>query len=94
MLDSFIAPRYSGRVTETAVAGCGNPIGSRRTTAAARFFYVRMPSRAFFYGGPGGASFGWAGFLERRFSTPAVGPATPHVEMSDGPLTVLGARYA
>ncbi len=58
------------------------------------FFYVRMPSRAFFYGGPGGASFGWAGFLERRFSTPAVGPATPHVEMSDGPLNVLGARYA
>ncbi|KAF7963754.1 hypothetical protein AWV80_06510 [Cupriavidus sp. UYMU48A] len=32
--------------------------------------------RAFVYGGPGGASFGWAGFHDARFLTPVVGPAT------------------
>jgi len=51
----------------------------------AAFFSSVAHARAYtFYGGPGGAAFGLAGFLERRFSTPAVRPATPHVEMSGG----------
>lgn len=94
MLDSFIVPRYSGLVAETAATGRENPTAQRRTSRRNRgYFFVRMPTRAFSYGGPGGASFGWAGFLCGRFLTPAVWPATPHVRMSGGPLSHKGVRY-
>lgn len=70
--------QYPVRVADTEATGFGSPIVPRRTTAAVRFFYVRVPSRA-------STINGWAtvgrlrpaGSLGRRSSNPAVCPPTP-----------------
>lgn len=70
--------RYPVRVAETTATGICSPTVPRRTTAAVRFFYVRMPSCA-------STIYGWAtvgrlrpaGSLGRRSANPAVCPPTP-----------------
>ena len=53
------------------VAGRGNPTLTQGGQHVVRDAHARL-----FYGGPGGAAYGLAGFLGCQFSTSAVGPAT------------------
>jgi len=59
--------------------GFGDLNNTRRTAASSGFFRPHALARAF-YGGPGGAAFGLAGFRVYRFANPAVRPATLSID--------------
>lgn len=70
--------QYPVLVADTKANGFRSPTVPRRTTAAVRFFYVRVPSRALTING--WAAVGRlrpAGSLGRRSANPAVCPPTP-----------------
>lgn len=93
MLDSFIAPRYSGLAAETTAAGFGDLFNVRRTTAAVRFFYVRMPTRAHTING-----WAWVGRPSGLPVASIAGSPTPlsarppHLAMEGGPSLENGGR--
>lgn len=68
---------YNKTVLETTSIGFGSPNVSRRTTAAWRYFFVRMSARASNYGWAWAGRLRPAGFLERRSSNLALCPPTP-----------------
>lgn len=63
--------RYNPSAAAPTAAGRGNPTLTQGGQHFVRDAYARL-----FYGGPGGAAYGLAGFLGCQFSTSAVGPAT------------------
>lgn len=65
------ARRYNPSAAGPTAAGRGNPTLTQGGQHFVRDAYARL-----FYGGPGGAAYGLAGFLGCQFSTSAVGPAT------------------
>lgn len=82
------AKAYTLPVAETTAAGCGNPIhdGGHRPLLAVFFRPLRLRTPSIMAGRAGQPS-GWP-VPSCRFSTPAVRPATPHVEMSGGPSSI------
>lgn len=63
--------RYNPPAAAPTAAGRGNPTLTQGGQHVVRDAHARL-----FYGGPGGAAYGLAGFLGCQFSTSAVGPAT------------------
>ncbi len=56
-----LRPRYTGHVPETAGTEFGDSINNGGQPPHAAFFSSVTPSRAYFFGGPGGETFGSAG---------------------------------
>ncbi len=69
LLTTCTTPAHNGRAPFNRGAGFGDLIQHRRTSALRRFFFVRDTLGASFsMGGPGGDTFGYAGFLCCRFA--------------------------
>ena len=69
--------RYTRNVSETTDTGFSSLVNVRRTTAAVRFFYVRSPLHAYFYGRALAGSLRAAGCLHFRSANPTSCPPTP-----------------
>lgn len=71
VLTTSASPVHTGLAPFNSGAGFGDLRQHRRTTATRRLFCVRNSLGAPSMGGPGGDTFGYAGFLCSRFANPA-----------------------